>query len=150
MRYSSLALVLSCVIAGGCSSNNAHFPDGGHADAITYDLSLDLPPGCPSGQANEKGVGKPCTRGGHECSSPLLCTCDPNSGVTLNGLPCICTLAGANPQPNNPDPCSTQPANVCGSGATCCNYTNAGFYCSPDVCLPGGQCIQFVAADSGT
>ena len=150
MRNASLALMLSSVMAVGCSSNNAHIPDGGHVDAITYDLAIDLPPGCPSGQANGKGIGKTCTHNGHECSSPLLCTCDTNSGLTLNGLPCICTIAQPNPQPNNPDPCSTQSPGVCGSGATCCNYVNAGFYCSPDICLPGGQCIQFVAADSGT
>ncbi|HXJ23427.1 MAG TPA: hypothetical protein VMT03_24650 [Polyangia bacterium] len=144
-----LAFILLCAVVVGCSSNNAYKPDGGHVDALTYDLSLDLPPGCPPGQGNEKGVGKPCTRNGHECGSPLICACDTVSGLTLNGLPCICTMAGLDRTPSNPDPCSLEPSDICGSGATCCNYLSTAFYCSPNVCLPGGECIQFSAADAG-
>src|SRR6185312_560787 len=127
----------------GCFSNNGHKPDAS-VDGITYDLSLDLPPGCPPGQANDKGVGAPCTRNGHECGSSLLCTCDTNLGLTWNGLPCMCTKAGLNSQVNNPDPCSTVPANLCGTDATCCNYGSQAYYCSPNICLPGGQCLVFV------
>jgi hypothetical protein len=137
-----------CAIGIGCSSNNAYKPDA-HVDAITYDLSVDLPPGCPPGQGNDIGVGKPCTHNGHECASPLICACDTVSGLTLNGLPCICTMAGLNLHPSNADPCSSEPSDVCGSSATCCNYLSTAYYCSPNVCLPGGQCIKFTT-DSGT
>ena len=150
MRNTSLTFLLFCAIAGGCSSNNAYKPDGGpKVDALTYDLSLDLPPGCPPGQGNDKGIGKTCTRGGHECASPLICACDTVSGLTLNGLPCFCTIAMLNTQPSNV-PCSTVPSNVCGSEATCCNFMKTAYYCSPNVCLPGGQCIDFTGPDGGT
>lgn len=138
----TFALCGALAAGTGCSSNNGYRPDA-HVDGLTYDLSLDLPPGCPPAQPNEKGVGSPCTRGGHQCTNGLLCACDTNLGLTLNGVPCICTVAGLNPQPNNPSPCSTQSSSVCGSGATCCNYMNQAFYCSPNVCLPGGQCLDF-------
>lgn len=151
MRVRILVITIllgSAVATLGCSSNNGHKPDAS-SDGLYYDLSLDLPPGCPPGQANEKGVGAPCTRNGHQCTNGLLCTCDTNSGLTLNGLPCICTVAGLNPQPSNPNPCSTQSSGVCGTNATCCNYMATAFYCSPNVCLPGGQCIDFGSNGGG-
>ncbi len=141
MRNAYLAFFLLSAAALACSSSSGQRPDA-NVDGLTYDLSLDLPTGCPPAQANEKGVGSPCTRGGHECTNGLLCACDSNLGLTLNGVPCICTVAGVNPQ-KGVAPCSAQPANICGSNATCCNYMEQAFFCSPNVCLPGGQCIDF-------
>jgi hypothetical protein len=148
MRSTNLALLVLLAGAVGCSSNaSSHRPDA-HVDGLTYDLSLDLPPGCPPAQANEKGVGAPCTRNGHQCGNGLICACDTTLGLTLNGVPCICTLAGLNPNSNIP--CDNQPSNFCGTGATCCNFMKQAYFCSPDVCLPGGQCVQFVGPDGGT
>ena len=139
--------VLALSAAGACSSGHGGPPDGSSRDGLTYDLSLDLPPGCPPAQGNEKGVGAPCTRGGHECTGNLVCACDTVDGLTLNGVPCICTLAGLNTKvgAEPPPPCSSQSADVCGSGATCCNYGTIAYYCSPNVCLPGGACIDFTS-----
>ena len=81
-------------------------PAAGGTTAV-FDLSLDLPAGCPPGSANDKGVGIPCTRGGGECRSghPHLCRATRSPVSTLlNGVPCICTVAGLNPEPNNPSP----------------------------------------------
>jgi hypothetical protein len=154
MRLKSLLVFIGAVALAGigasCSSGPGHPPDGSVRDGTTYDLALDLPPGCPPGQPNEKGVGATCTRGGGQCkSSGLFCACDTILGLTLNGVPCICTLAGLNTQPNNPSPCdATKP--TCGSNATCCNYMSTAYYCSPNICLPSGSCINFTAADGGT
>ena len=119
------------------------------------DLAVDLPPGCPPPTPNEKGVGIPCTRGGGQCTKPgvpggLLCTCDPLPilKVVLNGVPCVCTIGAPN-LTTNPDPCAASTPS-CGSNATCCNYMGTAYYCSPNVCLPGGSCINFTAADAGT
>ena len=132
--------------AGACSSGAGPRPDGS-VDGTTYDLALDLPAGCPPGQPNDKGVGAPCTRGGGQCKSPLVCACDTILGLTLNGVPCICTVAGLNQHPgNNMSPCANATP-ACGSNATCCDYMSTAFYCSPNVCLPGGSCIVF---DGGT
>jgi hypothetical protein len=147
MRTISLTLTVLFVAAVGCSSSSGKRPDA-NVDGLTYDLSLDLPPGCPPAQANEKGVGAPCTRNGHQCTNGLICACDTTLGLTLNGVPCICTLAALNPNANLP--CDNQPSGYCGSNATCCNYMKQAYYCSPNVCLPGGQCIDFTAADNKT
>ncbi len=136
----------AAVALASCSSHSGQRPDASR-DGLTYDLALDLPPGCPPARANERGVGSPCTRGGHECTNGLLCACDTNLGLTLNGVPCVCTFAGFPPHPDRPDPCMQSSPN-CGSGATCCNYLDTAWYCSPNVCLPGGQCLQF-SADGG-
>jgi hypothetical protein len=141
-----LCAVLS-LAAGACSSGAGHRPDGS-VDATTYDLSLDLPAGCPPSQPNDKGVGALCTRGGHECTGSLVCACDTVDGLTLNGVPCICTMVGLNPKPNNPSPCNAA-APSCGASATCCDYMNIAYYCSPNVCLPGGACINFTPAGGG-
>jgi hypothetical protein len=146
MRNTSLALFALLIGVSGCSSSSGQHVDASR-DGVTYDLSLDLPPGCPPAQANEKGVGAPCTKGGHECANPLICACDKTLGITLNGVPCICTLAA--PNPNSNLPCSNQPANYCGSNATCCNYMKLAYFCSPNACLPGGQCIDFGGTDAG-
>jgi hypothetical protein len=143
--------LLALLALGACSSGSS---SGGQHDAAVYDLALDLPPGCPPTTGNEKGVGLPCTKGGGECTKPgvpggLLCTCDPTFGLQLNGVPCVCTLAGANLSTAVTDPCGAKPATLCGSNATCCNYMAEGYFCSPDVCLPGGACIDFTPADAG-
>jgi hypothetical protein len=134
------------VVGPACSSGPGHPPDGSVRDGTTYDLALDLPPGCPPSQPNDKNVGAICTRGGHQCTGNTICACDTILGLTLNGVPCICTLAGLNPQPNNPSPCNAA-APACGSNATCCNYMSTAYYCSPNICPPGGSCIVF---DGGT
>ncbi|HVZ89356.1 MAG TPA: hypothetical protein VHG72_20495 [Polyangia bacterium] len=152
VSFLKLAVVLVLGTLGACSSGHGSPPDGASRDGTTYDLSLDLPPGCPPTQANEKGVGAPCTRNGHQCTGGLLCACDTNldnTGLTLNGVPCVCTIAGLNSNPKSSDPCASAGANVCGTDATCCNYLSTAYYCSPNVCLPGGACINFSPADGG-
>src|ERR1022692_2853955 len=148
MRFSSLSyggLMVLMALAGGCSSS-ASSRDAA-TDGVVYDLALDLPVGCPPDAGNAIGVGAHCTRGGNQCGavgSNLVCACDTIDGVTLVGVPCICTRAGLNTSTTNPDPCNqVQPA--CGANATCCNYMNIAYYCSPNICLPGGACINFSA-----
>ena len=124
-RYIPCVLLLwfaaSCQ-QSGTSSNDAQIHDGG-ADA----LLLSLPLGCPPDAGNEIGIGKPCSRGGNECASGLLCTCG-NFGVTLPAnMPCLCTNATASAQcPTNPN---------CGSNATCCAILGVVSGCIPNVCL---------------
>jgi hypothetical protein len=153
MRFGRLALACSFVvvemITTGCSSSVGPPPDGGNPDGTTYDLALDLPVGCPPSDANNLGVGAACTRGGNECKragmpSGLVCACDTVDGVTLSGVPCICTYAELNPSPSDSSACHAAQPN-CGSDATCCDYLNEAYYCSPNVCLPGGVCIDFSA-----
>ena len=149
MTYKGLLMlcaVLSLAV-GACSSGAGHRPDAS-VDGMTYDLALDLPAGCPPSQPNDKGVGALCTRGGHQCTGNLVCACDTVDGLTLNGVPCICTMVGLNPKPSNPSPCNAA-APACGTSATCCDYMNIAYYCSPNVCLPGGACIDFTPADGG-
>lgn len=151
-----IGLGLAAALAGaGCHSGATVT---GLQDAQVYDLKLDLPPGCPPSSGNEKGVGIACTKGGNECKAPgvpsgLLCTCDAAFGLQLNGVPCVCTIAGLNTSATNTDPCSTgangQPAGFCGSDATCCPYMTVGYYCSPNACLPGGACIDFTPPPGG-
>jgi hypothetical protein len=133
-------------VASACSSGSA-----AHGDAsAVIDVSLPWPDACPPTTINEKGIGKPCTRGGNQCPSPLLCTCDPVLGSTLVGVPCFCTLATLSPHATN-DPCTDSvPANYCGSGVTCCNVLTSGAYCTPNVCLINDACLVFVTADGGT
>jgi len=148
MTYKGLLMLCAVFFLAACSSGAGPRPDAS-VDGMTYDLALDLPPGCPPSQANEKGVGAICTRGGHQCTGNTICACDTIAGLTLNGVPCICTQAGLNPHPTNPSPCNAA-APSCGTGATCCDYMSTAYYCSPNVCLPGGSCINFSAPDSGT
>ena len=71
-------LLTLCALAGvACSAGGGGMvPDAHPVDA--YEVSLDLPAGCPPEAGNEKGVGKPCTVGGNECpnNGTLQCTCD--------------------------------------------------------------------------
>jgi hypothetical protein len=138
MRGVPLGLIL-LLGAGSCSAGGGGAVDGGVRDAV-YEVSLNLPDGCPPAMANEKGIGNSCTKGGHQCKSPLLCACDPFFGVQLTGVPCICTL-GVPAQANSTNPCvDSVPTNFCGTNATCCSYLTAGAYCVPSICLPGDVC----------
>jgi hypothetical protein len=106
----------------GTGSTDAQIHDGG-ADAFV----LSLPVGCPPDAGNEIGIGKPCSKGGNECGSGLLCTCG-NFAVTLPAnMPCLCTNAIASAScPTNPN---------CGSNATCCAILGVVSGCIPNVCL---------------
>jgi len=132
-----------CALAGvACSAGGGGMvPDAHPVDA--YEVSLDLPAGCPPEAGNEKGVGKPCTVGGNECpnNGTLQCTCDPFLGIKLVGVPCFCTLVTLNTgSPDAGDLCAAQAPNACGSNAGCCSYLSVGTYCAPNICLPGGTC----------
>ena len=154
-----IALATLAIVAGGVAAGckeELQTPK----DAAVFDVSIELPDGCPPVQPNEKGVGIPCTMGGGQCTasgvpSGLRCTCDPYFGIQLYGVPCVCTIVGLNPDPANIPNACTQPqlASICGTEATCCPYVNAGYYCSPNACLPGGACIEFTlgpGVDAGT
>ncbi len=108
-----------------------------------FEVSLDLPPGCPPSVGNEKGVGRPCTRGGNECgngANDLHCTCDMLLGIRLDGVPCLCTLVRVNNSVDAGDPCTNLPSNYCGTNTRCCSYMSAGAYCVPNICLSGQGC----------
>ena len=148
----SLAAWLGAAVlatATGCSSHDAAVPCGSR-DASVVEVGVDLPAGCPPAQPNELGIGKACGMCGDECGNSLHCTCTPYLGVQLTGVPCVCTKVQlANLGSTNPCKDSVE-SNFCGNAATCCNYVNSAAYCVPDVCLPGGQCIEFVLIDGGT
>ena len=143
-----LVLTLAGAVAGlsqvACSAGGGTpIPDAHPVDA--YEVSLDLPPGCPPATGNDKQVGKPCTRGGGQCgsgSSNLRCTCDDFFTIRLVGVPCICTIVTLNStgDPDAGNLCEIQPANACGTNASCCAYMSVGTYCVPNICLPGGEC----------
>jgi hypothetical protein len=116
--------------------------------ATVYDVAVELPEGCPPAEANEKGIGAPCTEGGGECgkiASGLRCTCDQFATIKLTGVPCVCTIAGLNTDPaNTTNACDKVPAGTCGSAAKCCPYMTLGYFCIPDICLPYGECLEFI------
>jgi hypothetical protein len=135
------------VLASACSAGGGGAVDGGLPDGV-FEVSLDLPPGCPPAAGNDKGVGTPCTRGGKQCKGALLCTCDPQLGALLVGVPCFCTLAQF-AQLGSTNPCGPPlTAGYCGTNATCCNYVNTAAYCVPSICLPGNMCLDF-SVDAG-
>ena len=140
------ALVLFAAV--GCSSP-AKPPACGTRDAGVIEVGLEPPPGCPPAEANELGIGKPCTMCGNECASPLRCTCDSYLGVQLSGVPCVCTLFQLAPT-GSTNPCGDVGGSFCGSNATCCNVLSTAAYCVPNVCLINQQCIEFVPLDGGT
>jgi hypothetical protein len=131
-----------CALAGvACSAGGGGMvPDAHPVDA--YEVSLDLPAGCPPEAGNEKGVGKPCTVGGNQCpnNGTLQCTCDTFLGIKLVGVPCFCTLVTVNSNPDAGDLCAALPTNYCGTNAGCCSYLSIGTYCAPNICLPEGVC----------
>jgi hypothetical protein len=140
------AALLACV-AAACSSpvKKACGPQ----DAGVIEVGLEAPPGCPPAEANELGIGKPCTLCGNECESPLRCTCDSYLGVQLSGVPCVCTLFRL-AQQGSTDPCQEAGGSFCGSNATCCNVLTTAAYCVPNVCLIENACIVFTPLDAGT
>jgi hypothetical protein len=144
-----LAPILGFVVAASACSGGGSKKGDASVDSI-IDVGLEWPDGCPPATANDKGIGAACTRGGNECKNGLRCTCDPQLGALLAGVPCICTLAQF-AQNGSKDPCTDSvPANFCGSGATCCNVLNSAAYCVPNVCLINDACLVFVPADGGT
>ena len=148
-RAALAALALAAVFWTPACSSPAKKPCGS-TDAAVIEVGIEPPPGCPPELANELGIGKPCGTCGDECASPLHCTCDSYLGLRLSGVPCVCTLVQLAPQ-GSTNPCGPPLAsNFCGSGTTCCNYVNTAAYCVPDVCLPNGQCVEFVPIDAGT
>jgi hypothetical protein len=128
---------------GGCSSGGGGaIPDAGPHDAV-FEVALNLPDGCPSGVANEKGIGRPCTKGGGECGSNLNCSCDPFLGIQLEGVPCFCTQFNLTVSvPDGGMPCDQAPASYCGTATSCCSYMSVGYYCLPNVCLADSACPQ--------
>jgi hypothetical protein len=143
MRSFAWALGLLAA-ASGCSAGGGVPVEGGVHDAV-YELSLNLPDGCPPPVGNDKGVGIPCTMGGMECKGGLRCTRDPFFGILLTGVPGICTLAQL-AQTGSTDPCGAPlPVNFCGSNATCCPYLTVAAYCVPNICLEGNLCPVPVA-----
>jgi hypothetical protein len=139
-----LACALGLLVAtSACSAGGGGAVDSGIEGGI-YEVSLDLPAGCPPPAGNEKGVGTPCTMNGKQCTSPLRCTCDPFFAIQLTGVPCICTLAQL-AQTGSTDPCGAPlAADFCGTNAKCCPYLTAAAYCVPNICLPdpGDVCPQ--------
>jgi hypothetical protein len=137
------AVALGAASIAGCSAGGGgQIPDAGSADAV-FEVALNLPDGCPPPIGNDKGVGKPCTRGGGECgptTGDLHCTCDNFLGIRLDGVPCLCTILTVNSTPDAGDLCASLPADHCGSTASCCPYMSAGTYCAPSICLAAGVC----------
>lgn len=143
----TLCLCSLLLVASACSSGGGS-GDGGFHDAI-IEFSLDVPAGCPPATGNDKGVGTPCTMGGKQCKNGLLCTCDPQLGALLVGVPCFCSLAQF-AKNGSTVPCKDSvPAGYCGQNATCCNYLNAAAYCVPNICLQDNMCLEFVPVDAG-
>jgi hypothetical protein len=143
-RFAWLIPLSLSLFLGACRSGKQEIPRDA---AMVYDLALELPEGCPPAQANEKGIGAPCSEGGKECDRlGLRCTCDQFATFKLSGVPCVCTVAGLNPDPaNTTNACDVVPANTCGSNAQCCPYMNLGYFCIPNVCLPDGECLEFIS-----
>jgi hypothetical protein len=134
-----LLVIGGCCLAGGCSAGGGGAVDGGLRDAV-FEVSLNLPDGCPPVDGNDKGVGTPCTMNGGQCPTGLACTCDRTLGVQLTGVPCFCTLLQL-AQANSTNPCvDSVQGDFCGSNATCCSYMTAAAYCVPSICLPGDMC----------
>jgi hypothetical protein len=140
------ALLVSAAVA--CTAG-VKKPACGSRDAGLYEVGIEAPPGCPPAQANEIGIGRPCTMCGNECTAPLRCACDSLLGVQLSGVPCVCTLLQF-AQQGSTDPCKDQGANWCGSNTTCCNALTTAAYCVPNACLPNGACVIFNPPDAGT
>jgi hypothetical protein len=142
------AIVLGILaVASGCAGGGSH----GSAVDAAIEVTIEWPDGCPPETSNEKGIGLACTRNGGECKNGLKCTCDPQLGAVLVGVPCICTLAQF-AQNGSKDPCKDSvPADYCGTNATCCNVLTSAAYCVPNVCtFAGGTCLEFVPVDGGT
>lgn len=129
--------VLGVVAVSACSAGG-----GGKLRDAAMDFTIDyrfgdLPPGCPPGVSNDKGIGAACTRGGGQCTSNKICTCDTTLGVTPPpGTPCFCTIAIL-------QSCASLPAGTCGQNASCCSYRDQAAICVPDACLDSATCPVF-------
>lgn len=120
--------------ATGCGSGGKNTADGPH-DYVIPDVTLgEIPEECAHGKANEKGVGAPCSSGGKECKSGLICACEPLLGYMLAGAPCICTIGIFG------QTCDQIPSDYCGSNAMCCSWPDIGSACIPSACLEMSMC----------
>ena len=147
MRYVLALFALLAAANPSCSCDNDKQQP--QRDAQVFEVDFEVPAGCPP-EPNELGVGKACTRNGGQCALPLRCTCDPYLGVQLSGVPCVCTKVQL-AQTGATDPCAPPlDPNFCGTNTTCCPYLTTAAYCVPNICLPGGQCVEFVPVDAGT
>jgi hypothetical protein len=128
--------VTACSSGGGGKLQDG----GGGGDVLVLDAFGDLPPGCPPGGPNDKGVGLPCTENGNQCAGRgLVCTCDTIFGVKGGaGTPCFCSLASLMP-------CTNFPAGYCGQNSSCCDYMGMASLCVPNACLSlnGSMCPIF-------
>jgi hypothetical protein len=143
----AIALAALILVGAGACGSHSKPPACGTRDAGIVEVGLEPPAGCPPAP-NELGIGKPCTMCGNECASPLRCTCDAYLGVQLSGVPCVCTMFQL-AQTGSTDPCKDVGQSFCGSDATCCNVLAIAAYCVPNVCLIGGQCLEFIPPDAG-
>jgi hypothetical protein len=119
--------------AGAAPSDAASTDAPGTEDAGGFDAGdTGVVHACGEGPGNEKGVGKPCTKGGGECGDDLSCDIDldpKGAGV------CVLLMCASDKD--------------CGSGAACCTPSGSPIkVCIIAECLPpecGG-----VVPDGGT
>ena len=139
-----VGILVGLLTGFGCSSGGGGRLQDAAADfAIDYRFG-DLPPGCPPAAANDKGVGKSCSKGGHQCSGTQICTCDTTFGVTPPAnTPCFCTSWFLNQAGSQGQACDAVPAGACGQSATCCGYMNVAAICVPEACLEASACPVF-------
>lgn len=88
-------------------------------------------PTCPPSAGNCKGVGAPCTKGGHECDAAGNGTLDLQCDVDLSsdGAGMCITVFDCH-----------EGKNECGTNATCCDNLATKFVavCLPNQCLAKG------------
>jgi hypothetical protein len=149
MRYILLCSTL-CFALAGCDSgavkpngtptgspdlSSAPPADLAQGTASAADLALTSAPVdgaagvCPPTMGNSKGIGTPCTKGGSQCPSGLLCDKDLNDqGVGM----CI-SLGSCSPGHGD-----------CGAGASCCKTAMTQNFpvCLPNPCVPAGCTIE--------
>ena len=84
-RPSIALLVLLVSAAMGCKAEVK--PGCGQATPALSRSASRRPLCLPPPQANELGIGKPCTMCGNECAAPLRCACDSLLGVSSPACP---------------------------------------------------------------
>ncbi len=99
-RWLALATTAVIVVPLGCSAGGGGvIPDAHPVDA--YEVSLDLPPGCPPANGNEKQVGKPCTvTVNSNPDAGDLCATQPSSTCGSNASCCAYMTIGTYCVPN--------------------------------------------------
>ncbi|MBI5528555.1 MAG: hypothetical protein HY897_19665 [Deltaproteobacteria bacterium] len=104
-------------VAGGVEAGG---PDGGGTADGSQAGDSGVVYACGEGPGNEKGVGKPCTKGGGECTGDLSCDVDLDAkGVGV----CVLLMCSSDKD--------------CGSGATCCTPSGSPIkVCIINECLP--------------